>query len=144
MRTEIIRKKIAEIQESLGLVRENLPGNFEEFASLGLVKDGMYKRIEFCVENIFDICAIINTDFRLGIPRSDDDILEILVRNGVIDNEMKSKLKDMKGFRNILVHRYGGIDDRLVFEFLNENLTDFEEFIAKITDFMRTKKNCRS
>ncbi len=35
MRTEIIRKKITEIQESLELVRENLPENFEEFASLG-------------------------------------------------------------------------------------------------------------
>jgi uncharacterized protein YutE (UPF0331/DUF86 family) len=46
MRTEIIRTKIAEIEESLELIREN----------------------------VFDICAIINTDLRFGIPRSDDDI----------------------------------------------------------------------
>ncbi len=140
MRTEIIRKKIAEIRESLEMLRDNLPENLEEFQLLGLVKDGMYKRIEFCIEDVFDICAIINADLKLGIPRSDDDILEILVRNGVIDEEMKAKLKGMKGFRNIIVHRYAGIDDRLAFEFFSEKLTDFEEFIEKITDFMNGKK----
>ncbi len=79
MRTEIIRKKITEIQESLKILRDNLPESLEEFESLGLVKDGMYKRIEFCIEDVFDIGAIINADLKLGIPRSDDDILEILV-----------------------------------------------------------------
>jgi uncharacterized protein YutE (UPF0331/DUF86 family) len=93
MRTEIIRTKIAEIQESLELIRENLPDSFEEFASLGLLKDGMYKRIEFCIQNVFDICAIINTDLRFGIPRSEDDIHGILARNGVIDDEMMANLK---------------------------------------------------
>lgn len=117
MRTEILRTKITEIQESLGLIREYLPGRFDEFESLGLVKDGMYKRIEFCIENVFDICAIINTDLKLGIPRSDEDILDILVRNGIIDIDMKAKLKSMKGFRNIIVHRYGGIDNMLSYEF---------------------------
>ncbi len=140
MRTEIIRKKIAEIRESLEMVRDNLPESLEEFKSLGLVKDGMYKRIEFCIEDVFDICAIINADLKLGIPRSDDDILEILVRKRVIDDEMKKKLKGMKGFRNILVHRYAGIDDRLAFEFFSEKLADFSEFIGKITDFIEMKK----
>lgn len=140
MRTEIIRTKIAEIQESLELVRKNLPESFEDFASLGLIKDGMYKRIEFCIENVFDICAIINTDLRLGIPRSDDDILEILFKNGIIDKEMKTKLKTMKGFRNILVHRYAGIDDKLSYEFFNEKLIDFDEFIMKIKNYINMKK----
>ncbi|VVB93075.1 Uncharacterised protein [uncultured archaeon] len=54
MRTEIIRTKIVEILESLELIRENLPDSFEEFASLGLLKDGMHKRIEFSIENVFD------------------------------------------------------------------------------------------
>lgn len=139
MRTVVIRTKIAEIRESLELIKNNLPDSFEEFASLGLIKDGMYKRIEFCIENVFDICAIINTDLRLGIPHSDDDIMEILGRNGIIDDEMKAKLKGMKGFRNIIVHRYAGIDDRLSYGFLSERLVDFEEFIGTITEFIKMK-----
>ncbi|MCX9073059.1 MAG: DUF86 domain-containing protein [Candidatus Methanoperedens sp.] len=137
MRTEIIRTKIAEIEESLKMIRDNLPPGFDEFRSLGLIKDGMHKRIEFCIENVFDICAIINTDLKLGIPQSDDDILEIMVRKGIIDQEIQSNLKLMKGFRNIIVHRYGRIDDRLSYEFLSERLEDFDKFIMIIRDYLR-------
>ena len=61
----------------------------EDFASLGLIKDGMYKRIEFCIQNVFDICAILDTDLRLGIPHSDEDILEIMVANGIIISQQR-------------------------------------------------------
>jgi uncharacterized protein YutE (UPF0331/DUF86 family) len=139
MRTEIIRTKIAQIRESLELIRKNLPEDFEDFASLGLIKDGMFKRIEFCIQNVFDICAILDTDLRLGIPHSDDDIMEIMAANGIINNDLKAKLKLMKGFRNILVHRYGGIDDALSYEFLNINITDFDEFITEISEYINGK-----
>jgi uncharacterized protein YutE (UPF0331/DUF86 family) len=138
MRTEIIRKKTIEIKESIELIENNLPDNLLDFESLGLIKDGIYKRIEFCIENVFDICAIINTDMRLGIPGSDDDILDILVTNEVIDNKIKEKIKSMKGFRNIIVHRYARIDDELSYEFLIERLSDFDEFIEQIEMFMKT------
>ncbi|MFH0904469.1 MAG: hypothetical protein V1854_04695 [Methanobacteriota archaeon] len=32
------------------------------------------------------------------------------------------------------------IDDRLSYEFLSERLVDFEEFIEKITEFIKMKK----
>lgn len=48
MREALIRTKIKEIEEGLRLVEENLPDTFEEFSRLGLVKDGIYKRVEFC------------------------------------------------------------------------------------------------
>ena len=45
---------------------------------------------------------------------------------------MKNILKNMKGFRNILVHKYGVINDELVFEVLSEKLEDFEKFKQEI------------
>ncbi len=79
IRKEIIRTKIKEIKESIELVAENLPSSFDKFSHFGLIKDGIYKRIEFCVENVFDICAIINTDMDLGIPGDDEGIVDNLV-----------------------------------------------------------------
>ncbi|MCK4734562.1 MAG: DUF86 domain-containing protein [Methanophagales archaeon] len=140
MRIEIIRTKIKEIRESLRLVEEYLPDTFEEFSRLGLVKDGIYKRLEFCIENIFDICAIINSDLELGIPRDDVDIIENLVKSEILSEEMKEKLKAMRGFRNIVVHRYGGVDDKIAFEILIENLPDFYVFIKRINDFLENEE----
>jgi uncharacterized protein YutE (UPF0331/DUF86 family) len=136
MRETLIRTKIKEIEESLRLVEENLPDTFEEFSRLGLVKDGIYKRVEFCIENVFDICAIINTDLELGVPRDDEDILDNLVKNKILSEEMKEKLKSMRGFRNIVVHRYGAVDDKIAFEIMLENLPDFYQFITWAADFL--------
>jgi uncharacterized protein YutE (UPF0331/DUF86 family) len=63
-----------------------------------LIKDGIYKRIESSIENIIDICAIINTDLDLAIPESDENILDNLNKEDIISNEMADVLKNMKGF----------------------------------------------
>lgn len=136
MRVDIIRTKIKEIEESLKLVRKHLPDSFEEFSGLELVKDGIYKRLEFCIENVFDICAIINTDLELGIPESDENIVDNLTRNKVIRNELGENLKSMRGFRNILVHRYGRINDELAFHIMKEHLHDFSRFIKEMRKFI--------
>ena len=52
LRTELIRSKLVDIEDSVSLVEENLPSSYEEFSELGLVKDGIYKRMEFAIENI--------------------------------------------------------------------------------------------
>lgn len=139
MRIDVIRTKIKEIEESLKLVEKHLPKKFEEFSDLELIKDGMYKRMEFCIENVFAICAVINTDLELGIPESDENIVDNLMRNKVISDKIGEKLKSMKGFRNILVHRYGRINDEISFEIMNEHLQDFFNFIEEIETFIDKK-----
>lgn len=136
MRADIIRTKIKEIEESLKLVEDNMPESFEKFSNLGLVKDGMYKRLEFCIENVFNICAIVNTDLELGIPESDENIVENLMKNKVISKDLGENLKSMKGFRNILVHRYGKINDEMAYNIMIDHLSDFSDFIKEILHFI--------
>jgi len=136
---------LVDIEKSISLVEENIPGCFEEFSQLGLVKDGIYKRMEFAIENIIDICSIINSDLRLSIPEDEEDFIENLGRNGILTQNMVDKVRRMKGFRNIIVHRYGRIDDLLAYKILTENFQDFGEFIESIEQFLeensaKTKK----
>lgn len=138
MRSALIRTKLKEIEESIGLVEDHLPATFDEFSRLGLVKDGMYKQLEFAFENVFDICAIINADLELGLPRTDEDVVEHLVKGDILSDELRTKLKSMKGFRNILVLRYGKIDDKLTFSLLKDELRDFYVFIPRIGEFLET------
>lgn len=140
LRKDVIKTKIKEIEESTSLVEENLPKKFKEFLELGIIKDGIYKRIEFAIENVLDICATINSDLDLGIPSSEEDIVDNLVKNRVIGTDMGRKIKDMKGFRNFLVHRYGKIDDRVAFDNIKEGLEDFSKFIREIENFLRSQK----
>ena len=40
--------------------------------SLGIVKDGIYKRLEFSIQNLVDIFSMIYSDLNLGVPSSVD------------------------------------------------------------------------
>jgi uncharacterized protein YutE (UPF0331/DUF86 family) len=136
LRIELIRSKLVDIEESVSLVEANLPSSFEEFSELGLVKDGIYKRMEFAIENIIDICSIINSDLRLSVPESEESFVESLANIGILTQNMAEKTRRMKGFRNIIVHRYGRIDDLLAHKILIENMDDFYEFIESIERFL--------
>ncbi len=132
MRKEIILSKINEIEESLSLIEENIPEEFDDFENMGLLKDGIYKRLQYMIENILDICAIINSDLKFSSPGEEDDIINNLVKNKILSQSLGNKIKELKGFRNIIVHRYGKIDDKLSFELIKENMDDFERFINDI------------
>jgi uncharacterized protein YutE (UPF0331/DUF86 family) len=84
LRTELIRSKMVDIEDSVSLVEANLPSSFEEFSQLGLVKDGIYKRMEFAIENIIDICSIINSDLHLSVPESEESFVENLANAGIL------------------------------------------------------------
>lgn len=141
VRVNQIREKLTEIEQSVELVREHLPDSFEVFSNLGLLKDGIYKRTEFAIENVFDICALINSDLKLEVPGSDEEIVERLEEKGILSRELKDKIRRMKGFRNIVVHRYGKIDDEIAYEILRNELDDFHQFTEAIEDFLAKESN---
>lgn len=137
IRTDVVKVKLKEIDESLTLVKENLPSAFDEFTDLGLMKDGIYKRIEFCIESVLDACAILNADLELGIPKSEEDIVENLVKAKILSEEMGRTIKRMKGFRNFLVHRYGAIDDEIAYKNIQTGFKDFDTFKQEINTFLK-------
>jgi uncharacterized protein YutE (UPF0331/DUF86 family) len=136
MRKDIIKNKIKEILESLELISDNLPASFDEFQNLGIVKDGIYKRIEYAIENLIDIFYIINADLELGIPEDDSSMIDNLEHKNIISISVRNLMKNMKGFRNVVVHRYGKIDDKLAYTFIKENMGDFEIVIKCIENII--------
>lgn len=129
--------KIKEIEENLAVIDDNLPDSEQEFENLGLIKDGIYKRLEHCIENIIDITYMIYSSLNPGIPSDEDSVIEKLKKEEVISQKASQLIKDMKGMRNILVHRYGEIDDELIFTELTQNISDFDIIIKEFTVFLK-------
>lgn len=137
IRTDLIRIRLAEMRDSIKMVQEHLPRSYEEFQQLGIVKDGIYRRTEFAIENILDICAILNTDLELGVPAGDDDILGHLQADGILPLPVIQTIRSMKAIRNIVVHRYGVIDDAIAFALLLRHINDFDVFRSEIESFLK-------
>ncbi len=96
----------------------------------------MWEAFTVLIEAVIDMAYLLYKHKSLGIPKNDKSVIEQLFENKIINKNIKDLLIKMNAFRNILVHKYGAIDDELVFENLQENMDDFyilkEYFLKKI------------
>lgn len=140
IRIDIINHKLKLIEENIELVKRNLPDNLEDFKKLGLIKDGIYKRIESSIQEILSICAIMNSDLKLGIPEDRDDVIAILIENEIITNDIGNIIKNLKGFRNFLIYKYGYVQDKIAFEDIKNGIDDFQLVKKEIIKFIENEK----
>lgn len=112
-------------------LREILPSSFEGYKKIEK-RRACERLLQVSIECVIDICGLVVTGLRLGLPAEEDDLFEKLEQAGIISSSRKESLKKMKAFRNILVHDYGHIDDMIVYEVLQNNLNDFEIFKREI------------
>ena len=96
------------------------------------------KLLQLSIEAVIDVCHLLVTGLRLGIPAEEDDLFEKLEAAGVISPQTRETLREMKGFRNILVHEYARIDDRMVYEVARSRPGDFETFKEEILRYLKT------
>ena len=136
IRISEIEDNLAKIIDAVEIVENNLSSDFDSFSGSGLLKEGIYKKIEFAIESILDICNIINSDLRLGVPEAEENIIEHLERNKILDKKAIRLIKEMKKFRNVLVHKYGDVDDAKAYENIKNGLIDFEIIIKEIEIFL--------
>ena len=138
LRVNRIKSKMGQIIDDINYVGESFPETFEEFVQNGIAKHGIYKLIENSIENIIQICSIINSDLDLGVPETEESILDHLEIKNIFSKKIISILKEMKKFRNILVHRYGEIDDEKAYETIKEGLKDFELFVDEVDKILKS------
>ncbi len=134
---ERVLTKIDELQGYLKELEEIVPEDYNLYLSSIEKRRGCERLLQISVECVIDICSLFVSGFRLGLPSEESDLFERLFKNNLISAEMKEILKSMKGFRNILVHDYAGIDNTIVYEIATARLTDFERFVKEALNALR-------
>jgi len=129
--------KIDEMNSYLEELENIKPLSFEEYKNSIEKKRACERLLQISIETALDICNIIISDLKLGLPSTEEEIFQKLERKKIISPKMAKVLNNMKGFRNILVHKYGIVNDELVFENLSEKLEDFEKFKEEILKFIK-------
>jgi len=59
-------------------------------------------------------------------------LFEILARKGWLPAALAHQLRDMAGFRNVLVHGYAAVDPRIVRDVVENRLGDLLAFVAEM------------
>lgn len=131
-----ILAKLDEINSYLEELEQIKPTNFEEYEESIEKKRAIERLLQISIESIIDISYIIISNLKLGVPSDEDILFEELNNKKIISDKLTTILKEMKGFRNILVHKYGKVDDEQVFENLDK-LEDFDKFKEEILNFLK-------
>ena len=128
MDSERILSKISELEKYISELNQILPDSEEAYLTSTKTRRAIERILQISIECILDICAIMVKDLKLGPPSDEDDLLSLL--SGKIPNI--ESIKQMKSFRNLIVHQYAKIDNQLVYEIALEDASDFQLFTDEI------------
>ena len=134
---ERILGKVDQLEGYLGELGAIVPQDFSAYQKVEK-RRACERLLQLSIEAVIDVCHLLVMGLRLGIPAEEDDLFEKLEAAGIISPQIRETLKEMKGFRNILVHEYARIDDRLVYEIAKSRLGDFGTFKQEILRYLKT------
>lgn len=69
-------------------------------------------------------------------PQDHEDVAEQLFQQGILDEELRARLKGLGGFRNLLVHDYLRLEPDKVAEALDRAPRDFGDFARAIRQWL--------
>ena len=125
--------KVIEIEMYLKELRSILPNDLEMYLNSFEKRAACERYFEKIVEAVIDLIFIVIKEMDFKTPNSNREALDLLFENNVISENLLQKLKDAKATRNWLAHRYGKVNDELVFDSLKDELIrDVEEFLGAV------------
>ena len=132
LRRETIEERLKELDEILGELSKHRDVTWEVFrADLSqrwIVERGLIAAASV----IFDIADhILAGHFGLH-PETYEESLQALHDSKVISETLYQQIRGLGGFRNILIHRYLGIDPREVYENFAKGLAVFPAFARQV------------
>ena len=127
---DLVLKKLARIETCVQELRR-----LAEPMALG--KDLREERfvehtLQIAIQAAVDAAAHVVADERLGEPRTQRELFDLLRRAGWLEEELARNMRSMCGFRNVLVHGYDEVDLDIVRDVLENGLGDLLAFVETI------------
>lgn len=129
-RIELVLKKLAEIETFVAQIRTL--GRPQEIGK-DLVQERFIEHtLQIAIQAMLDVASHIVSDDRLGEPRNSREMVELLARHGWITDALCTTLRQVIGFRNLVVHGYGEVDPEIVRNAAEHGVADLLDFVAQI------------
>ncbi len=133
---DLIAKKLAAIET---YVRE-----LDELARIDLLRDDLREQrfiehtLQLAVQAALDAASHIVSNERLGEPRTNRELFDLLARDGWLESDLAESLRNMAGVRNVLVHGYDAVDLGIVEDVVRHNLGDLRAYADAIRRRLNT------
>jgi uncharacterized protein YutE (UPF0331/DUF86 family) len=91
------------------------------------------------IESSIDMCNHIISRNGYRVPEDYADTFRVMAEVGTITEDFSEELIKMAKFRNRLVHIYWEINDKQLYQILQNNLDDFKKLLDSIAGFLKWK-----
>jgi uncharacterized protein YutE (UPF0331/DUF86 family) len=94
--------------------------------------------LQIAIQAALDIASHIVSDGRLGEPRTNRELFDLLQRHHWLAPDLTDTMRKMVGFRNIVVHGYQSVDPSILRDIVEHRLADLLAFTSAIKSRLPT------
>ena len=127
---DLVRKKLAVIETCISELRRLV--RLDEIERDVREERFVEHTLQIAIQAALDVASHVVSDQRLGEPRTNRELFDLLGRAGWLAPELVRPLTRMVGFRNILVHGYETVDLAIVRDVAEHHVGDLLAFAAAI------------
>lgn len=85
--------------------------------------------LQIAIQAALDVASHVVSDDRLGEPDTNRALFDLLASHGRLPSALASTMRDMAGFRNVVVHGYQSVDLGILEDVLRNRLDDLLSFV---------------
>lgn len=129
---ELVAKKLARIETCVTELRTL--GDPARISS-DLREERFFEHtLQIAIQSVLDVASHIVSEERLGEPRSNHELIDLVVRYGWIPVSLEPPLRRLIGFRDVLVHGYESVDLDVVEDIARHRLDDLLAFAGAVRE----------
>lgn len=134
---ETINLKIKELQKNVLLIKSTAVYINEDNLKEDMLRYwGIERGIQISIECVIDISNIIISVLDIEKPDTYREVILSLGENKILPQKFSKEIANMISFRNILVHDYMRIDEKIIIDILHTHLDDFAKFVNYINKWI--------
>lgn len=135
----LIAKKLARIEQCLADLERR--ADLDALATDVVMQRFVEHTLQVAVQAALDVASHVVSDERLGEPRTNHELFDLLVRGGWLTSEQVPALRAMVGFRNVVVHEYDEVDLVVVRDVVDNHLGDLVGFVKAVRQTMAERRS---
>jgi uncharacterized protein YutE (UPF0331/DUF86 family) len=129
---DLVLAKAGSVKKHLGRVADKSQVDLSTFLGDLDRQESILFNLQVAIQNCIDIAAHIISEEGFGVPGSTNEMFYLLEENGYLHSAMTEKMVRAVGFRNLIVHEYGRIDLKQVFEIARQDSKDLNDFLIAV------------
>jgi len=134
----VVKLRLDTILERISRLKAIEDMTEEQFLSDGIMQSFAERNLQIIAQAVIDICTHLVAHNHWGYPKSYSDAVKVIANHKIIDSALADRLIHLVKLRNILVHLYLKIDQKIVYKSARSIIVDAKSFADAILELVKS------